>query len=284
MDHHIRYPDRDGSFHFVALPCPGALVGRSFDFPCVPRPVDPAEEKAYPFAGKTPFLGGGLQGYSELFHSYRLFDARDTGKPLKLDIELDPGRALSGRLIGPDSKSVRGAVALGLTHDPVNENNWSYRNDPGYRARLESRDLPTEHFTALGLDPRSTRLLTFVHRGRKLIANVILGPNPKTPLVVRMEPWGVLAGRLVDARGKPLQGVDIELHYPPQAAAGLLAPGQPFHTDRDGRFRVEGLIPRLKHELSIAGGVTVAGLSAAAGEVKDLGEIPPKAAALHKSR
>ncbi len=284
QDNPFLYPDKDNIFHIVALPGPGAIVGRSFDVPCVPRSIAPADERAYPAAGKTPFLAGGLQGYTDLFHSYRVFDARDTARPLDVDVELDPGRALSGILIGPDSRPVSGAVAFGLTHDPVNANNVSYRNDPAYRARVESQVLKTDGFTVRGLDGRGTRALTFLHEDRKLIANVVVSPDADRPLRVRLEPWGSLTGRLVGAGGKPLRDARVQLVYPGGVAAGLQAPGVSARSDGEGRFRVEGLIPGLLHELVLSAetGLVPAGprglkeLSTRAGEARDLGDIAVK--------
>src|SRR5262249_32135649 len=95
-----------------------------------------------------------------------------------------------------------------------------------------------------------------------------------------------LTGRLVDAEGKPLSNVSLHLHYPSLPAPGLGPLEQEFKTDRAGRFRVEGLLPELKHELTLtegkakkvaaAAGNPVTGLSVKSGEVKELGDVPVK--------
>src|SRR5262249_30645221 len=90
-----------------------------------------------------------------------------------------------------------------------------------------------------------------------------------------------LIGRLVDGNGKPLSGVRGGLQYPSFPDPGMRPPEEAIKTDREGRFRVEGLIPGRKHELTVTrdkkdinlSADVLKQLSAAAGEVKDLGDI-----------
>jgi hypothetical protein len=101
---------------------------------------------------------------------------------------------------------------------------------------------------------------------------------------VRLEPWGAVTGRIVDRHGKPVPGLAVELLYPSQespgglspgtagVAPGLLAPGRPFRTDANGRFRVEGLIPGQKHRLTFTGG-EVKDVVAKADEVHEIGDV-----------
>jgi RNA polymerase sigma factor (sigma-70 family) len=279
-----RYPDKDGYVHFVIPPGPGVVVGAGHDTPYLTRPLDPADVRAYPELKTVPFLVGGLSDYPELFQSYRVFDARTGAKPLDVDILLDPGREVQGRLVGPDGKPLTGAIVYGLAHIPQKMANWSYRNDPAYRARIDRRTLETDRFSAAGFTLESVRTVTFLHTGRKLIANVVLRADHKGPLTVRLEPWGAVTGRVVDTNGKPVAGLAVSLLYPSQdgpalltpgtagVAAGLLPPGWPLCTDAGGRFRVEGLIPGPKHQLTFTAGV-IREVSTRPGEVRDLGDI-----------
>jgi len=96
----------------------------------------------------------------------------------------------------------------------------------------------------------------------------------------------------VDADGKPLAGVAVELLYPSQVAPGLLPPGWPFRTDAEGRFRIEGLIPGLEHQLTLSAGAdktiapaapgTFKNLSPRTGEVLNLGDIRVRVAPAKK--
>src|SRR5262249_1487982 len=136
-------------------------------------------------------------------------------------------------------------------------------------------------FTAAVLDPGTPRTVAFLHKERKLIGHVVLR-GEKGPLVVRLQRWGVLAGRLVDGEGKPLAGVRLRLGCAPLPAPGLGPLEEEVRADQDGRFRVGGLVPGLKHRLTLTAagkGVTLSagpaleGLSAPAGEVRELGDV-----------
>jgi hypothetical protein len=81
-------------------------------------------------------------------------------------------------------------------------------------------------------------------------------------------------------------GALLRLHYPELPRPGLLWRDLEFRTDPQGRFRVECLLPRQEHGLSVAGdakrAITPAApekpikLSVAAGMVRDLGDIRVK--------
>jgi hypothetical protein len=122
-------------------------------------------------------------------------------------------------------------------------------------------------------------------------------PKDNGPLTVRLQNWGTLTGRLVDVEGKPVAHRKIYLRYPDAPGSGMRPPDQEFATDRDGRFRVEGLLPDRDHELILERGTkpTVPvfegkmtqdvilsdgnaskKLKTHAGEVKDLGGITLK--------
>src|SRR5262249_25312986 len=151
---------------------------------------------------------------------------------------------------------------------------------------LAQETLKTDGFTALGLYPKEPRTLSFAHPDRKLIGHVVVHGTEEGPITVRLEPWGALTGRLIDEQGQPVAGALLRLHYPDLPRPGFLWPHLEFRTDAQGRFRVESLRPAEKHRLSVAGDdkrtVTPAAagqltsLSAAAGEVKDLGDVRVK--------
>jgi RNA polymerase sigma factor (sigma-70 family) len=280
--------DKDDFIQLVAYPGPSVIYahngwgGRVY----LNARLDPKDEKKGHYPGQK---GDPLNGFLEIVPGYRRIDTQKTDRPLVFDIPLDPGRTLEGSLVDAEGRPVRGATAWGL----------KLGNTPRGAARTGEQILETEAFTANGLDRHQPCTLSFLHRGRKLIGQAAVRPEDKGPLTVRLQPWGTLTGRLVDAEGKPLAGVTIHLEYPNSPDAGMRPPLQAFSTGRDGRFRVEGLLPGLEHALILAGeapkvrsglpvpgrefekearsaGKRLQGLSARSGEVKDLGDIPVK--------
>jgi RNA polymerase sigma factor (sigma-70 family) len=270
----IHMPDPKGVFRLVAYPGPGIVAAwAKYGRPYLPARPTPADAERYK-EGIFP-----LRGILELSEGYHIVDTDKTDKLLTFDIELDPGRTVKGSLIGPDGKPVLGATACGLNYSPINRRNVEYS------PRQENRLLKSAEFVVERLDTRESRTISFLHQERKLIGHAVVRGDEKGPLTVRLAPWGTLTGRLVDEQGKPLADVRVNLH-----ALSLPAPGlgslQEFRTDKEGRFRVEGLLPGLKHKLTLTAGkankVAIAAgdplneLSVKAGEVKDLGDIAVK--------
>ena len=63
------------------------------------------------------------------------------------------------------------------------------------------------------------------------------------PQTVTLQPWGVLTGRVVDAEGQPAS-VDAQL-------LPLYFPEGYPKVGKDGRFRIEGLIPGKPYTLQL---------------------------------
>jgi hypothetical protein len=280
--HHV--PDPDGVFRFEAYPGPGLLVvilqGNTRHY--LPGRVDPAD--------LARAKGDFHMDFAKLFGIYRLIDPREGGKPLVVDIELDPGVKRDGTLIDPEGKPVAGATAFGLHHHPVQG------FDLGEGERLESNA-----FTATLLEPGRPRTVSFVHKDRKLIGYLEMRGDGTEPVTVRMQPWGELTGRLVDNAGKPLAEVGLGCNYPSLPAPGMARSATPFTTDKEGRFRIDGLAPGPKFEITLVGGLktvhrrendvqvpethetkfrrdftlssSAKGLAVDAGKTKDLGDI-----------
>jgi hypothetical protein len=144
--------------------------------------------------------------------------------------------------------------------------------------------LPTESFTVECVAPQAVRTIAFAHEGRKLIGHQVLQGDEKGPLTVRLQPWGAATGRLVGADGRPVTDARILLVCPSLPPPGLQPLAGVARTDAEGRFRVEGLSPGLKYDLQVrrgdaksevilSAGDAAKGVSAASGEVKDLGDV-----------
>ncbi len=179
------------------------------------------------------------------------------------DIQLDPGRTLKGTARDPEDRPIAGTVGSGLAAIGF----WGDRP-------LESAD-----FEVTGLDPRRPRRLVLSHEGRKLVGSALLLGNEVGPLIVRLQPWGVVTGRVVDEEGLPRTKLELMSTAPPafDPDRGFLR--RRFPLDGEGRFRVDGLVPGLIHEAyALERNIQIIGkvfgdLRVGPGESKDLGDV-----------
>jgi RNA polymerase sigma factor (sigma-70 family) len=244
----------DGSFQLVAFPGRGILAARGWnDHYRMSFGADKIKgQDPQGFFLTAPFLlePNTMNGYVEICPA-------EGAESLNCDILLDPGRMPRGTVVGPDGKLLAGAQALGLT---------SYEGYPGWTRA----PLPTAEFTVYGLGDGEVRDVYFVHPGKHLAAQVRVRSDDRG-LRVKLEPGGVVTGRLVSADGKPQAGellrvVDGPLH------------GGELQTDRDGRFRMEGLAPGRAYTLDVVRngqpvGHVFAGLTLKAGQTRALGNV-----------
>jgi hypothetical protein len=100
-------------------------------------------------------------------------------------------------------------------------------------------------------------------------------------------PAGTIIGRLLDEKGEPVVGVRIQPHYGGQEAQGIqlqISPRRkPVLTDKEGRFRLESVIPNTNVPmLQSWGGKNLNPVpwtppkQVAPGEVLDVGDVPTR--------
>jgi hypothetical protein len=260
---------RIGTFREMVPPGPGVFLvivrAPGDNNPYTQVRLDPAEQAR---TGLDEFLLHGV-------NAYRVIDVPADAKSLTCDIPVDPGRSVRGTVLGPDGKPLTGTLVKGLTAI------W-----PTPTA------LKNATFTAVALDPQEPRQLLFVHLQRKLVGQLVVRGDEKGDVTVQLEPWATLTGRVLDEDGRPLAGVRIHLGFPHSTfflpVTWWVPPqGEEVKTDRDGRFRAEGLTPGMKFRMSAASDrklfLPLAGtpdgmrvLSVRAGETKDLGDLKVK--------
>jgi protocatechuate 3,4-dioxygenase beta subunit len=253
----------DGSFTCCVLPGPGILAFRTGSEAYLPACVDPkAFFKDPPVnAGDKRYLvidhgGGGGPLVQDQFQSIALINPAKDTEGIAQDLTVEPASWVSGTVLGPDNEPLTGVRVLGLP-EPT---------------------LKTERFTVRGINPAAPRRLYFYHDAKQFVGTLLVKGNEKELLTVRLQPWGTITGRLVTDDNQPLGPVQLFASNPDPSRIGI--PDR-LHTDRDGNFRIEGLIPGVRYsvfftndrpdEPSRAVGYLFQHLSVKPGEKRNLG-------------
>ena len=124
-------------------------------------------------------------------------------------------------------------------------------------------------FTVRGLNPRAKRQLVFHHKDKNLGFFMKELRGATEPLTIKLQPCGSVSGRIVDQDGQPAAGFRIHL-------VGVVRSGfHPVTTDKEGRFRVEGLVPGQEYWVSPYNQLwrIFARLHVEPGKHKDLGDV-----------
>lgn len=251
----------DGSFTVVAIPGPGLLAAMADD------------------VNRFARMGGAEHHHHA---EIRINPSENDPKSTTCEITLEPASLLKGSVFGPDGKPLAGAYAAGCL--PIIDPN------PFARERLDSYT-----FTVGGLKPGRPRVLAFYHRQKRLGKVLVLQGDETKTLNVRLEPLGAIAGRILDAKGRPWAGLKVcgcvigidDKTYPAEFCVGTAPWSKMTHfettTDREGRFHIEGLLPGLKYGLEAAESeieaepkvVVADDWTVESGKTKDLGDLNP---------
>jgi RNA polymerase sigma factor (sigma-70 family) len=279
-DHFHSYGlDPDGRFGFVAPPGLGIIT--FYQTAPVVR-----VEKPYPLARirpadrDKPYFQSDARGDGYLtaerkierfniVSSYRVIEPAIGQESLNVDIQLDPGKTLAGKVVGPECQPLVGVTIAGQ------------RGSRGDGAPTVTGST----FTIQAVLPDDSRTVAAFHAEKKLAGTIVVRGNEKEPLVLRMVPWGAVTGRIVDKDGKPLVGAYVRLAYQgPQTTEQLywrINRGKVATTDADGRFRMDIPFTGLEFELrlrhrSVRSPYRVPGVAVKAGETKNMGDIAVK--------
>ena len=264
----------DGSYLLGVLPGPGAVVVRTAQGRHRPACVDPGaffkDQETKPGSGmvygdrNTLYFAAG-EGWGgmpqEQFSAIVLVNPPEDSAPITAEavLERDPRREV--RILGPDGQPLAGVVPDGEGAEAT--------KTPGV-------------MTVSRLNPARPRRFHFLHPGLKLVGFLLARGDEAAPYVVRMQPWGTIAGRLVDAEGRPrpkayLMTSDWEAAKG-DPARGIMAS---LHTDDEGRFRLEGLVPGQSYSANAVGdeaqkngfGAVIDRVVLEPGETRDLGDV-----------
>jgi len=182
---------------------------------------------------------------------------------------------------------VAGALVAGLTPLAQFPRDLAAGRRPVKRDGLKGAD-----FTVLGLGARQIRPLVFFQPEKKLGKIQSVRGDETGPVTVRLEPLGGLTGRVLDAQGKPWAGLRVEAgptrlitayrNLPWEALTNLRSEMVVVGTtDRDGRFRLDGLLPGLKYDLVVTEGepkpgpvaAYLRGVTVEPGKTRDAGDL-----------
>ena len=155
---------------------------------------------------------------------------------VKRDVTLDPGWKFMGTVLGPDGKPLVGARSFGLS-----DRGWSHEA------------MKTAEFTVEAFNPRGPRDVFFRHPEKGLVGVARPPKENGGMVIVRMEPGATITGRLVDADGVPRADVGLNVWFrhkekPLYFEWSEYPPGR-IKTDREGRFRLEALLPEYQFRL-----------------------------------
>jgi RNA polymerase sigma factor (sigma-70 family) len=247
----------DGSYRVVGLPGPGLVAVIYLDhYLRAPERDDEygikeASLSTSPYHLLHPINYGALA---------RINPAKGADS-VKRDVTLDPGRTFTGTVLGPDGKPLAGVRCFGLTGA-----SW-----------WEHERLRTAEFTVRGFNPRRPRDILFQLPEKGLIGVAQPPKGNGDTITVRMEPGAAITGRLVDAEGKPRAGVKLEVWFRLKEDSGFQAfSREGIQTDREGRFRLEALLPGYAFRLYDGKGELDLGSALRSGQTKDLGDVELK--------
>jgi len=271
FDHNMTTGPEDGTFRFVGLPGRGAVTARAQQ-PSSYRVGVGAERIKDLDRFYTP-AGGGRGMFGSNFHMVAEVNPEKGAESATCNLALVAGVTLTGTIVGPDDKPLAGALARGLSDGDY----W------------DNRPAAAE-FRVTDLRSGEPRLLQFSHPEKKLAGSVVVRDDEKGKLTVKLESAGTLTGRFVTTDGKPLGDLEIlsltngpvpspGIREKPDVTAGSFPRGP--RTDKDGRFKIEGLAPALKYKLGLSRGMffllpegdVAKGVTVKAGETNDLGEL-----------
>jgi RNA polymerase sigma factor (sigma-70 family) len=247
----------DGSFRVPVLPGPGVILCQARGntttdgqpFPYLPASFDEEDGKrvqvnAKGFARYFVTADNGIELLDNA-NVAKVIDLAPDASPTTIDLPLRRGKTATVTILDSDGKPLPGAVVGGTAPRP-----------------REPSPLTTAECTFYALAPSLGREVIVYHPGRSLGKCQTVRSDTSEQATIRLEPTGFVTGRALDADGQPVAEAQVEMVFPGTVAAvdmvGYLRHHrQPVRTDKDGRFRIEGVIPEMKFSLILRTGQEV---------------------------
>jgi hypothetical protein len=225
----------DGSYALTVLPGPGVIGVAASNAAAYMPALTTRKERAEFF--KTPIVdrsdedalataAGGANGQGAIFqYDYNAFVLLEPGEKeeaLVKDVVLEPPHTLPIRPVDADGKALTGVTVFDrYTAETIKGTELALRINP--RARED-------------------RPLVFYHKEKNLGYFLKdLHGDTAGPLTIKLQPCGAASGRMVDQDGQPVAGVRV--HVAGLSLRFLGSQSRWLTSDKDGRFRAEGLVP-----------------------------------------
>ena len=144
--------------------------------------------------------------------------------------------------------------------------------------------MPKDATTVLALDPKAPRTIHVLHVAKKLGGAVVIRGDEQEPVTVKLAPVGAITGKVLDSDGQPIAGVSVGVQFNVATASELYRQVNlsqtPPKTDKNGLFRLDGIVPGMKFYLSMmkgqeyyTGEPKIGQKQVKSGETLDLGAI-----------
>ncbi len=222
----------DGSFSLPVLPGPGVVaLACPGNHPYMSALLTPGEVRDF-FKDDKEFHVSDKDGIIyiitsiEFYQALALINPKEKAESVKQALTVQPGRTLTGTVLGTDGKPLAGATMEDLT--------------PGHMSLVSLR---TSSFTLTNVNPQRTRGLEFHHKEKGLGLYKVIRCDSAEPLTVKLQPYGSVIGRILDKDGKPVPDVPMRIDRDGGETDTRVK------TDRDGRFRVDSLVAGHTYEL-----------------------------------
>jgi protocatechuate 3,4-dioxygenase beta subunit len=179
----------DGSFQLGVMPAPGHLTV-----------LGPGEDYMLQELGQRLAYAGQPGGRRLYAHAFHKLDLKPGGASQEVSITLRPSTTVSGLVVGPDGRPVKGAAMISRV---VLQPTWvSFL----FWTALYRGTVRDGHFAVHGLADDREFPVYFLDAKHNLGATAMLSGKSAAggPVTVRMQPCGAARARLVDPRGQPV--------------------------------------------------------------------------------